>query len=58
MSIQIILAAFASLALIRNTTPPAEAAITTIDRTHSSPSSRPEDLHEVTCHHRYYGSLS
>jgi hypothetical protein len=58
MLTKIISAAFATLALVSNsnTTQPAMTAVIISDATRSAASPRIVDLHDVTGHHRYYGS--
>jgi hypothetical protein len=57
MSTEIIYAAVATLlAIISNTAQPARAAMIISDAARSSALPQTGDLHDVTCHHRYYGS--
>jgi hypothetical protein len=58
MLTKIISAAFATLTLVSdsNTTQPARTAVIISDATRSAASPRIVDLHDVTGHHRYYGS--
>ena len=58
MLTKIISAAFATLTLVSssNTTRPAMSAAIISDATRSAASPRIVDLHDVTGHHRYYGS--
>jgi hypothetical protein len=58
MFTKIIYTAAATLAIIGNAAQPAKAAIIISDAMHSSASSQTVDLHDVTGHHRYYGSSS
>jgi hypothetical protein len=58
MLTRIIYAAAATLAIIGNAAQPAKAAIIISDAMYSSPLLRTVDLHDVTGHHRYYGSSS
>jgi hypothetical protein len=56
MSTKIIYATIATLAVISNTAQPAKAAMSISDAARSSASPQTGDLHDVTGHHRYYGS--
>ena len=56
MLARIVYAAVATLAVIGNTAQPARAAMIISDAARWSASPRTDDLHDVTGHHRYYGS--
>ena len=56
MLARIFYATVATLAVIGNTAPPARAAMIISDAGRCSGSLQTDDLHDVTGHHRYYGS--